>query len=271
MHPIERLRSIARARGVDQVVLVREAAGALAQLDGEPGELVTACRRIVALQPAAGSLWWLAARVLSSSAPDREIWRAADAIVADRTDRELAHALPDDAVVASVDLAEPLRRALLRRGDLHVLHVDADGDVGMRGLLRDGLAAGDDHGEVTTVSAAGLGSAVASADLLVVDVLAAGSRHVLAPLGSLAAAAVARHGAVPVWAVAPLGRVLPDALFDALRDRLGAEEPWRRGNELLGVDLLDRVVRPAGLRTPDSLAQPDCGPAPELLVPGDTA
>src|SRR5258708_31792266 len=46
MHPIERLRYVARSSGASQVVLVRDTAGALAALGFDPPGLVTAGRRI---------------------------------------------------------------------------------------------------------------------------------------------------------------------------------------------------------------------------------
>ena len=56
VHPMERLRYVARAGGVDQFALAREAADALGSLWGEPAELVNACRRMVHHHPLAGSL-----------------------------------------------------------------------------------------------------------------------------------------------------------------------------------------------------------------------
>ena len=72
MHPIERLRYVARASGADQAVLVRETAGALAAFADDPAGLVTACRRIVSRHPGSGPLWWLCSRVLTATEPMRE-------------------------------------------------------------------------------------------------------------------------------------------------------------------------------------------------------
>jgi len=44
MHPIERLRYVARAGGVDQTLLAVETADAFSSLRGEPAELMNACR-----------------------------------------------------------------------------------------------------------------------------------------------------------------------------------------------------------------------------------
>ena len=69
MHPIERLRYVARAGSVDQDVLVHETAGALAGLDFDPQGLVIACRRLVERHPASGPIWWLASKVLCAADP----------------------------------------------------------------------------------------------------------------------------------------------------------------------------------------------------------
>ena len=69
MHPIERLRYVARARGADAESLVRETAGALRGLGLDMSGLVVACRRIVERHPTSGPLWWLCARMLTSSDP----------------------------------------------------------------------------------------------------------------------------------------------------------------------------------------------------------
>src|SRR5437016_34261 len=99
MHPIERLRYVARSSGASQVVLVRETAAALAALGFDPPGLVTACRRILDRHPLSGPLWWLSARVLTSNDPTAEAWNAADEITADDTCGVLAYALPDDSVI----------------------------------------------------------------------------------------------------------------------------------------------------------------------------
>ena len=134
MHPIERLRYVARASGADQGLLVRETAGALASLGFDPPGLVTACRRIIDRHPASGPLWWLSARVLTSNDPVGEAWRAADEIADDPTPDALAHAIPDEATICLLGWPEQIGDALPRRGDLDVLVVDALGEGS--GLVR---------------------------------------------------------------------------------------------------------------------------------------
>ncbi len=79
MHPIERLRYVARSSGAPQAVLVRETAAALGGLGFDPAGLVTACRRVLDRHPTSGPLWWLCSRVLTAvDDADLEGWRCAD-------------------------------------------------------------------------------------------------------------------------------------------------------------------------------------------------
>ncbi|MBA3655450.1 MAG: hypothetical protein H0W70_14800, partial [Actinobacteria bacterium] len=106
MHPIERLRYVARARGAGPTALGREAAGALAGFADDPPALVTACRRLVDRHPTDGPVWWLAARVLAAADPGSEAWRAAEELADDPTPGELAAGLPGDATVLLVGWPE---------------------------------------------------------------------------------------------------------------------------------------------------------------------
>src|SRR4051812_38249089 len=126
MHPIERLRMVARAAGEGPALIAQEAAGALVAFGDDPAGLVTACRRLVDRQPTSGPIWWLAARVLCSTDPSTEAWRAVEELQDDRTPGEVAAALPDGATVTVVGLGEHTGDALVRRGDLEVLLVDND-------------------------------------------------------------------------------------------------------------------------------------------------
>ncbi|MBU6316022.1 MAG: hypothetical protein KGR47_05910, partial [Acidobacteria bacterium] len=69
MHPIERLRYIARTSGVDQRTLVAETAAALRALRNDPAGLVVSCRRIVERHPTSGPLWWMSSHLLTSTDP----------------------------------------------------------------------------------------------------------------------------------------------------------------------------------------------------------
>ncbi len=98
MHPIERLRHVARAGRADPSELAAEAAWALADLaEREAPALVPACRRLLDRQPGCGPLWWLAARVLSAGDPAYEAQRCAQDLEDDPTRIVMLEALPSGA------------------------------------------------------------------------------------------------------------------------------------------------------------------------------
>jgi hypothetical protein len=262
VHPIERLRYVARASGADQTILVRETAGALAAFADDPAGLVTACRRIVARHPGSGPLWWLCSRVLTASEPMREAWQATDELEADGTAAALAHAIPEDATVCVLGWPDLVAGALRRRGDLDVLVVDALGEGSglVRVLERADVA-------VTDVPVTGTAAAAAEADLVLLEAAAVGPDHALAVSSSRAAAAVARTSGTPVWMTAGVGRHVPARIWECITRRIEiACEPWDADEELLPLDLVDRVVGPDGPETPaDARRRTDCPIAPELF------
>ncbi|MCU1351446.1 MAG: hypothetical protein JWM05_655 [Acidimicrobiales bacterium] len=262
MHPIERLRYVARASGAEPDALVREVAGSLAGFAGDPAALVTACRRMVDRHPAVGPVWWLCARVLAAGDAGDEAWRALDELHGDPTVRELAHALPADATVCVLGWPERLGEALARRGDVEVLVVDTldEGSGFVRALARRDVEAVD-------VPLAGLGAAAAAADLVVFDLLACGPTEALAVAGSRAAAAVATTTGAAVWGVSGVGRVLPARLWDALVTRIEQPaEPWDLDEDRVPLELVSHLVGPRGLEpTAVALQRIDCPAAPELL------
>jgi hypothetical protein len=262
VHPIERLRYVARAGGsVDQLVLVRETAGALASLGFDPAGLVTSCRRVLARHSTAGALWCLAARVLSAADPMHEAWRFCDELADDGTARKLSASLPEEATVMVVGWPDVVATALPRRGDLEVLVVDAYGEGA--GLVRQLLSR---DVEAVEVPVAGLGAAAAESDVVVVEAALAGPAAVIAPAGSRAAAAVARSAGRHTWLVVPAGRALPASLFDAACRPLAVDEPWESDEEIVPADLFDALVGPDGMRPADHLRlRVDCPVVPELL------
>lgn len=264
MHPMERLRSVARATGASPGVVAREAAGALRGLGPDPAALVIACRRLVQRHPHAGPVWWLASRVLSAPDPLAEArWAAAD-LDADPTAGFLAAALPEGATVVLLGWPEVTLDGVCRRGDVDVLSVSARGEsYGLADrLLEAGTPAAD-------VDDAGLGGAVANADVVLLEATVAGPDAFAAVAGSSAAAALGRAAGVPVWLVAGVGRMLPERLWTAVEDRLqsAGPPPWERPVEIVPVAQCDAVIGPEG-------AQPSSDPyplggfplAPELLT-----
>lgn len=267
MHPIERLRYVARASGADQALLVQETAAALGAFAADPSGLVAACRRIVDRHPTSGPMWWLCARVLTTpDDPRAEAWQAVEDIEADPTATEVAFALPDAATACVVGWPEVAGEALHRRGDVEVLAVDSLGEGS--GLVRRLALSGIDALDVPT---SGLGVAASSSDVLLLEAVAMGPTGFVAVAGSLAAAAVAQHASVPVWLVAGRGRMLPTAMWEALAGRHEArtDDPWDLDEELVPLDLVDQVCTPSGLQPPAAaLAGTDCPTAPELFDPG---
>lgn len=199
MHPIERLRYIARSDGGDPRSLVVETASALRALGADPAGLVVACRRIIERHPTSGPLWWLCAHMLTDTDPYAVARRLASEISDDTTGDVLADALPVDATVCVVGWADLISDALLKRDDVGVLVVGSE-----------------DRADFVT-------SSVLAADLVLIEALAASSSEMLAAPGARAAASIAYCSEVPVWAVVGVGRRIPEVGFQSLVDRVPAE------------------------------------------------
>jgi hypothetical protein len=197
----------------------------------DPHALVTACRRMIDRQPAIAPLWWLGARLLTAADPGVEIQRVLDDLADDCTVRELEFAVPADASVCVIGWPDLVGEALLRRGDLRVLVVDAHRDI------------------------------------VILEASAACSTEVLAVSGSYAAAVLAQRLDVPVWLALGVGRLLPTNLYTALIERAGLDdEPWRQDDERLPADLIDVVIGTAGVcDAAAALRDVTCAVAPELL------
>lgn len=260
MHPIEHLRHVARARGVDASTLVTETAYAMSAMRLEPEALVVACRRVVQRQIECGPLWWFASGLLCAPDPDEVIWELVSQISDDDTARHLARLIGDDATVVTVGSGDHLLDALARRGDLRVLSIDSHHTA--TGVLRR-LERAEVSAEA--ISAEGLAAAISTASAVVIQTPAASPSSALVPAGSLAAVLVARHHSVPVWLVAPQGTVLPgEYMTHIVEHAIDAERPWEAEFEVIDIGLIDSVIAPTGALGPGDLA-PGCGFAPELL------
>lgn len=259
---MERLRYVARASGVDTLLLVEEAAEALASLDDERAAMVMACRRMVQRHPTCGPLWWLCSRLLTAADLRTEADAAFSALAGDETADALELALPEDAVVCVPGWPEQAAGGLVARGDVRVLVVDCAGEGSglVRALGRADVAAED-------VPVDGLGAAAADADLVVLEALAAGPDDFLAVGGSRAAATVARDAGKPVWLVCGVGRWLPRRVWEALLAQLDLTgEPWERHEEVVPVRLVDKVIGSVGMMDVERARRgTDCPVAPELL------
>jgi hypothetical protein len=264
MHPIERLRFVARATDEGPTLLVREAAGALASFADDPAALVTACRRLVDRQPEAAAIWWLAARVLGAADPEEEAWIAAGELDADETASLLRFAIPEEATVLVLGWPEVVGPAVIKRGDLTVMVGDSMGDG--NGFVRRLERAGH---EPILVEERGIAAAAADADLVLLEAVGLGPTGVIAAIGSRAAAATAHLAGVPVWVAAGVGRVLPSRLWDAYIARLDEDgDPWDRPNEFVPLELVDVVVGPTGHGpATEAPKRADCPVVPELIKP----
>lgn len=252
---------MARALDAPAAPLVREAAIALAAFAHDPMELLTACRQLIERRPACGPLVWVSARMLTGSDPGTEAWDAVEALERDTTADELAHALPADSSILVIGAAELTSAAVLDRPDLEVLVADTVGEG--FGLLR--RLDANDHSSVD-VPPGGVGAAAAVVDVVVLEAEATGDREALARTGSRAAAAVAHHAGVPVWLVAGVGRVLPERMWNYVRDLSIDDDPWDADLEVVPLDLVDRVVGPGGLQPVRELTyRIDCPVVPELF------
>jgi hypothetical protein len=239
-----------------------ESARALATFHNDPVGLVTACRRVVSRQITSGGLWWVCSRLLCSAEPLDEVHAIVEAVEDDTTPRSLTLALDPEATVAVLGWPSGVADALVRRGSGETLVIDAanEGSSLVRYLNGHGVDAVD-------VPLGGLGAAVASADVLVLEATAATTTAAMSVAGSLAAAAVAKHESVPVWMVVGVGRALPTRGWEALIGRWDvSDEPWEVEEELVPRELIDAVVGPAGLIPADAIGSLiDCPIAPELF------
>jgi hypothetical protein len=262
MHPIERLRFVARSSGADPLTLVQEAAGGMASFGRDPAGLVTACRRTIDRQPGVGPLWWLCARMLCANDPRSEGRQAVHDLHEDSTADATALALPDSPTVVVLGWPSIVGDVLIRRGDCRALVVDTldEGTGLVRRLMRSDV-------EAEEVRPAGLAGAVSSASLVLLEATAIGPDAALCVAGSYAAAAVARSAGVPVWLVGGVGRNLPSRMWDSLRNRIEEQgEPWELDDEFVPLSLIDQMCGVAGPESvTDGVKRVDCPVAPELL------
>ncbi len=233
MHPIERLRAVARAREVDQALLAREAAAVLGTFAGDLPGLVTSCRRLIDRHPTAGALWWACARLLAAGDVRAEARAIGDDLADEPATTALSLDLPDGAVVAIVpDVAGGSELAFELNG------------------WRDDIVVAHDPGALHTDRD--------EPRVLLVEAGAAGPDRFVGPVGTADEIAAAREAGVPVWLVVDVGRRLPPALFDALVARSSRARPDARLDavEVVAVSEAERVIEPRRV---------DCPVPPELL------
>lgn len=205
---------------------VEEVAPVLAELAMDsPSVLLHACRRLVEYFPASGQAWWLSARALAGPEPVEAVWEAAEELDRDNTTAGLARCLPHGAAVAVSPSTPVVAGALRRRPDV-------------RSVKKLGAAS------VVLVSP----SAASSGGLLVSSRTAAVLR-------------AAKGAGKPVWAVVPLGVLLPQELWPYVVERA----PSTEGTEEVGLEGIDQVVNAEGrFAVAYGLRRPGCAPVAEL-------
>lgn len=245
-------------------MLARETGEALASFLGEDANLLIAGKQVLARQPTAAQLVWLVANVLAAPNQRKALWQAVDELEDDNTHRILANELPSDACVCVIGWPDALSAALRKRRDLRILAVETDtyAERRIERLL-------DDEYDAACVPLEGMGQAVAESTHVIFDVQAVGPGQAIAPQPALAAAAVARHWKVPVWALGGVGVVLPQRMYDGLTRRWHESDPsslWCRMSEELPNGLVDALVMSDGLHVTAERAFPTtCPVVPELF------
>lgn len=262
MHPIERLRYVARAGGVDQTLLAREAADALSSLWGEPAELVNACRRIVHHHPYVGAVWTLVTRVLISPDPLETARRFADLLAADLTSKKVASSLPENAILSSIGWPDIAGSKLYERPDISVRVLDAygEGNGYARNLMSQGV-------QVTELPLTAIGQSCATSDVVLIEAAAAGPDGIVTASSALAAASTTKFFGVDVWVVVGEGRALPGPIFELTKRRLQNEDTLQADEEYMPLSLADAIIGPNGLVHSGLPMRADCPVASELLRP----
>ncbi len=240
MHPIERLRYVARAGVVPVEPLVRESAAALSSFADDPKGLLTSCRRLLDRRGDCGPLVWLAARMLTAMDPRTEANKVVIDLDHDPTPRALQDglgSLPAGSSVLAVGELGAFVAALHDRADLRSLDPD-------------------------DLEAAG------TADLVLMTSDCVGPSQALVVAETVSVAEMARGWGTPVWLIAGAGRILPERMWDPLSARHRPHDPAMRGLSVLDLNrFVTRVVTPSGLRTPAEAARgSDCPVVPELFV-----
>jgi hypothetical protein len=261
VHPIERLRWIARTHDEATTMLAAEAAWTISELAAEdPAAVVTACRRLVEAHVTAGPLWWVAATLLVSPDPSSAARIAVDDLLADPTADFLADELNErlvgDAVLVVVCPAEIVLEAL---SQLPSTTVRVVGSLPRRRAVVRAFEA--NLSEASGWDSDEAAQAVKGAAVVLLEALAAGPAGLIVAAGSQSLVEAAHEASVPVWAVVGVGRVIDVKLLEEMRRRAGEDV------ELVDPGDLEAVLGPSGIVTPVvGLGRQPCPPAPELLV-----
>jgi hypothetical protein len=266
--PAERLRAVTR-RNVDEDRLAIEAADALAGFASEPASLVVACRRVLAHHRSHGPLWWVCARILAAADPRAGARESSRMLEADRTADRLGATLPlldEDQVVAVVGWPEAVDLAMIERMDVDAVAVRVDGVNPASALRRRSSERGVrivDPWDPTLTDVV----------RFLVQASAIGPEQCLVPAGTVDALDTLGAAVREVWVVGGVGRVLPQRLYDIVRDAALASAAFDDDDapvEELSISRVDCIAGPRGVqRASEAAVRSDCPVVPELLRPLD--
>lgn len=279
MHPIERLRSLARADWLDPQTIAMEAADAMGDAARWLGDAtaVSIARRLLAWHSFCGPLWYAATRILQAVDPADEASVVVEELLADPTALMLDAALPDGArpfvVGDGPGLADIARSTRFASADPDLFEVPF-GDRGGR------FAAFGSH---LPMSRHQTRAFVEGASHVLVGALVLGPDGVFSRSPATDAVEAARAAGKPVWGIAGLGTAIDAGLWARLCDLAdsGRTRPettvrsdvwWddpdpRTGPPVERVDLSDLsfVCGPDGLVPPANLEREVPAVPPDLL------
>lgn len=216
MHPIERLRWIARAEDEPVSAVAIEAALTLAELvRDEPAAALMAARRLVEHHPSAGPIYWACARVLAADDPLSEASAVSRALSLDETARHLSSLLKEGLGAGSVLVTsapcQVLEEALCLDPGGYVIRVVAE----PQSLRHDVRSFGRVADEAIGYRPDECREALFGAAALVVEALAAGPAAVLTRPPAAALVDGAAAAGVPALLLVAEGRALPPPLAAA--------------------------------------------------------
>lgn len=243
MHPLERLRYVARNPLGPVEPLIEESAAALSSFSDDPRGLLTSCRSLLERRGHCGPLVWLAARMVASMDAHDEAIDIVEAMDCDTSGWMLS-----DALCALGD-------------DFNALKVVAVGEISAIDTILyvtpDWNCTGPEDPSRAT-----------EADVAVVASDCAGPSEALVPAEALPVVEVARDAGTPVWLYTGAGRMLPEAMWDAMSKRFVPDDLSDLGLSVLDLGrFVTSVVTPSGLHTPAEAArQSDCPVVLELFA-----
>lgn len=257
MHPIERLRVLARDDEVPHAELAAETAGALAALGDDSRGMLAACRQMLARHPEAGPLWWACARMLSADDPEAEARAIRRNLADDAVGLSLALDLPQGIEVAIIGWSPLVNELAGRREDLKLniswtgglTFVEANLDTFHDPSLETYDPDIDDR--VFDLKSHELVRSVERCEVLLVDVWVAGDKAFFSSARNKEAMVAAHRCGTEAWAMVGVGRRLPEPLFEVVRQRIRTTATPR----LVAADhtineYASRVIEPVSIPCP---------------------